>query len=216
VSDALLFKDFKSSLKFMGEDEILEEAVQLSEAVLSEGRSYFEHGYSGELETYMIVEDIRNRIEMATLDSGEMVYPEDVPSLEELGGEEAARVLRDNPLEPGDYREVFEEKGLVEVQEEEVNYTREAFAYFLLFDEAERLVEEGFSQGAGGEVEEDPVSEPVVEEVPVEEEKACQAEVEDSGGSQGEAEAGIEDEETEESEDKVEELERIWKDVSSE
>jgi hypothetical protein len=186
----------------MGDDKILEEAIELSEAVLSEGRSYFENGYGGELETYMIVEDLRNRIEMATLDSGEMVYPEEVPGLEELGGREAAEVLRGNPLEPGDYREVFEDG--------EVNYTRDAFAYFLLFDEAKRLVEEDFSQGAGGEVEEDPVSESVKEE------EVYQEEVEDPEGGQEESEAGVEDRESGESEDKVEELERIWEDVSSE
>jgi hypothetical protein len=194
----------------MGEDEILEEAIELSEAVLSEGRSYFENGYSGELETYMIVEDIRNRIEMATLDSGEMVYPEDIPGLEELGGREAAEVLRKKSLEPGDYREVFKEQGIIEVRDGEVNYTREAFAYFLLFDEAERLVEEDFSEGAGGEVEDEPLPEALGEE------EAYNSEVEDSEGDQEEVEGNAKDEEPGESEDKVEELERIWKDVSSE
>jgi hypothetical protein len=198
----------------MGEDEILEEAVQLSEAVLSEGRSYFENGYSGELETYMIVEDIRNRIEMATLDSGEMVYPEDIPGLEELGGREAAEVLWENPFEPGDYKKVFEEHGVLEAEDGEVNYTRDAFAYFLLFDEAKRLVEEDFSQGTGGGEETMVEEEPVPEAV--EEEEVYQEEAEDPEGGQEESEVGVEDEEPDESEDKVEELERIWENVSSE
>lgn len=196
----------------MVEDEVLEEAVELSEAVLSDGQSYFEREYNGELETYMIVEDIRNRIEVATLDSGEMVYPEDIPDLEELGGLEAARVLRDNPLEPGDYREAFEEKGVVEAEEGEVRYTRDSFAYFLLFDEAERLVEEEFREDADEEICTEDSLRPGAEVDRAGDEKAYQ---EDSGNQEEDLEESNETSQ-EESQDKVEELESIWEDVSSE
>jgi len=122
------------------DEDVLYEAVELSKAVFSSTENTFERDYDGDVEEYMLVEDMRNRIEIATLDSGGMIYPEKLPDFEELGGKEALKAFYSiRQGEEVDVPEVFYEEGLVEGSENGVFYGENALPYLLVIDEAERI-----------------------------------------------------------------------------
>lgn len=199
----------------------LYEAVELSKAVFSEGKEVFEEDYDGDIEAYMLVQDVRNRVEVATMDSGKMVYPENLPDIDELGGIEDADIfysLGSQDYEKSDLPERFFAEGLVEEENGDLFYGENAFPYLLLLDEAENIVEPesfeadvvetGDSRDSG---EKDYFEAEVLEEDGSEDYSEEDAEVEKSGS----------DEKIEEEvsgrvsrEDKVSELSEIWDDVA--
>lgn len=183
----------------------LYEAVELSKPVFSKGREVFEGSYDGDVEAYMLVQDIRNRIEVGTMDSGEMVYPEDLPDLDELGGEEAAEIfysLGSEDYDIDDVPEEFFDEGLVREEEDEVFYGENAFPYLLILDEAERIVEPKVFEAE------------VVEPEDTGEEEYFEAEVieEDEEVSRTDNEEEVPEEVS--SEEKVDELSEIWDNVT--
>lgn len=193
------------------EDEVVYEAVELSGAVFSEGRDVFDSQYDGELDAYLLVEDVRNRIEVATMDSGEMVYPEDLPGFEELGGEEVVRQFYG--LEGGrdvDLPGILYEEGLVEETREGVFYGENALPYLLVVEEAERVLES--SQELGGEVEES-LEQYSVEAVDEDSEEELESEPVEAGVGDDGGDKEVDDEVGEDV-DKVDELSRIWDDVA--
>jgi DNA-binding transcriptional regulator GbsR (MarR family) len=158
------------------DQEVLEEAVELSQAVFSSGQTYFESEYDGLLDEYIIIEDVRNRIESATMDIGDPVYPADLEPFDsfESEGENYAGIF--GMVEPGmdlsgfadalDISEGYasklvgelEDAGLVETSgntsAKEYFYGEEALPYLMVLDEAERLVEETDNVTEVEEVEE--------------------------------------------------------------
>jgi hypothetical protein len=193
-------------------DEVVYEAAELSKAVFSSGEEVFRENYDGDAGNYMLVQDLRNRIEIATMDSGEMVYPEELESFEEFeaDSEEAVRffygVGEDYDLDQ-DLAEVFEGSGLVESSGGDFFYGENAFPYLLLVDEAERIVEGPVEDDYEDPVEEDleedfsdeNLGEDVLDEDPGEP-------VEDSGDGEEQVE--------EESEDQFERFQGIMEDAA--
>lgn len=193
------------------EEDVVYEAIELSGAVFSEGKDVFDREYDGRVEAHMLVEDMRNRIELATMDSGEMVYPEDLSGFDELGGEEVVREFYGFEAgEDVELPEILYEEGLVEETREGVFYGENALPYLLVVDEAERVLES--PQELGIEVEES-FDEDSVEAVDEDSEEELESEPVELGveGDGGDNEIG---DEVGEGGDKVDELSRIWDEVA--
>lgn len=208
-------------------DGVVPETVELSEAVLSQGREVFEEDYDGDIEAYMLVQDVRNRVEIATMDSGEMVYPEDLPGLDELGGVEAAEVfysLGSQGYEKDDLPEGFFAEGLVEEESGDLFYGENAFPYLLVLGEAESIVEPEVVESGNSE-EKDYLEAEVVDEGISDKEEVFEtdAEVVESNSEEYSEDTGVEEPGSDETggdkeessedishEDKVDELSRIW------
>lgn len=199
-------------------DDVVYEAVELSEAVFSDGEAVFNRDYDGEIGAYMVVEDVRNRIEVATMDAGEMVYPEELLGFEELGGEEAVEIFYS--IEPGedvDVPDVFLEAGLVEEADGDIFYGENALPYLFLIDEAEKVFEPIYHDAEVIEPDEGPeYFEAEVLDQGKEDPSFEKQEVEPGSGSRKDESDVSEGEEavSVEEEDKLEELSRIWDDVS--
>lgn len=193
------------------DDEVVYEAVELSKAVFSSDEEVFRESYDGEVEAYMLIQDLRNRIEIATMDSGGMIYPEELESFEGFGvdPEDAVEffygVGGDYDLN-SDIPEDFQDAGLVEFSDDEVFYGENAFPYLVLLDEAERIVE--------GPVEEDYVD-PVEDSVgdPLEDELVEESNEEKVLEQESIDEDPDEVEEQESDEDKFSRLQGIMKDA---
>lgn len=143
------------------DERVISEVVELAEAVFSDGDEYFENGYDGSVEDYIIINDLKNRIEEATMDAGEMAYPEELEPFDEFFGAaetSAAVFYHVSPdMQLSDFSETLdiseshvssilgelEEYGLVEsegnTRGKEYFYGENALPYLMLFSEVDYL-----------------------------------------------------------------------------
>jgi DNA-binding transcriptional regulator GbsR (MarR family) len=144
--------------------EVVSEAVKLSEAVFCYDEEDFEESYGGEADGFLVVEDLKSRIDEALIDSGgDVPYLDDLPSFPNLGydAESWARVFYS--VEPGvsqgdladasDFSashvgsvlDGLESEGLVESRGsgrgKKYFYGENALPYLMVFSEAERILE---------------------------------------------------------------------------
>lgn len=190
--------------------ELLYEALQLSESVFSEGEDVFQNVYDGEVSDYVIIEDIRNRIISETLEEGNIIYPEELDGFEDLGGEEAVRFFYDAEFNgsEGISQELevpSELEDVVDVGDGSVSYEVEALPYLLIVEEAVHLSKEDteFAQDYEDSVRQGSHEASVGD--------VSQSSDNTEAGSQ---EIGVEDGSENGSEDKISELEGIWQEVT--
>jgi hypothetical protein len=141
-------------------DAVVSEAAELSAAVFSGGEEFFEEEYSGEVGNYILVTDLKGRIETALMDtSGEIPYLDELQGFTDFGydAESAAEVFYS--VEPGmsysdlagdsglkepevkDLIQGFEDEGLVDNTDDGFFYGGKAFPYLMVLDEAEAVLE---------------------------------------------------------------------------
>lgn len=154
-------------------DDVVSEAVEISEAVFSDDRRVFEDEYDGEVDDYLLIRDLRSRIEEAMMDTDLGVpYMDELPSFEDFGYDADSWAHVFYSVEPdvshegladvsgfsashvSNVVEDFEQAGLIESEGKERRkkyfYGENALPYLMVFQEAETVVEE-----ADEEVQED-------------------------------------------------------------
>lgn len=199
------------------DDEVVYEAVELSKAVFSTGDEVFGENYDGEVEAYMLIQDLRNRVEIATMDSGGMVYPENLENFEDFDADAEKAVeffygVGEEGYDPeSELAEVFEEAGLVEFSCGGVFYGENAFPYLMLLDEAERIVEGPVEEGYVDPFEET-AGEDELEEELLEETVDGSGESGDFTGEEAEDQEVSENNDDESEEDKFSRLQGIMED----
>ncbi len=168
-------------------DGVVSEAVELSEAVFSDGRESFEDSYDGEIDDYMLIQDLRNRIDEAMMDTdGKIPYMDDLPSFSDLGHDEDSWARVFYSLTPDtSYRELadvsefsvdsmsnviggLKDEGLIEAtgttRSKKYFYGEKALPYLMLLSEAEMILEDGEADTFSGERSQE--VEPEVEQEP--------------------------------------------------
>ncbi|MFB6241820.1 MAG: hypothetical protein ABEJ36_03400 [Candidatus Nanosalina sp.] len=167
-------------------EEVVSEAVQLSGAAFSGGEDFFDDEYSGEVENYFLVQDLKSRIESALMDSGgEVPYLDELPAFRDFdydaesvagvfysieAGDGYSELTARTDLEESDLEGIIEDfgdEGLVAEDGSGFLYGGNAFPYLMVFSEAEAVLDT-YEEPGVVEEEDDEIDEVEEFEEPVE------------------------------------------------
>lgn len=213
-------------------DEIIAEASELTVAVFDKDETGFEEGYEGGQGSYLLVEDLKARIDEAYLDSSNgLVSYEDLPDFSdfEYDTETVGQVFYRLEPDPdiGELSEKsgltrsavegliddFQDAGLVEEENGKFFYAEPGLSYFKVLGEAELVVNEGSGdEWYGGETESLSETSPVEDFGKVEglEEEVCG---EEDAGRQVSEDDEYEEADQDEDEDQFSRLQSIMEDA---